>query len=247
MGKERVTGSKDSDEKKARARKPKAQARNQVDGSADGSASLVSLQHQAGNRAVQRLLAQRSGGEGAFDLDDETAGRINRERGGGQPLDQATQEHMGQATGYDFSQVRVHTSPEANDLSQQLGAKAFTTGKDIYFKDGAYDPGSSGGQELLAHELTHVVQQGSGAVSGGGQMHVNAPGDAYEQQADALAHSITSSGPTPPVAAGVQRQEEDKEEVQMQEDEKEEVQLQEEDEKEEVQMQADEQDEEEAA
>jgi len=214
------------EEKRTRVRKPKAgqPARETAHSNSSEKASMVSLQHHAGNRAVQRLLAQRSG-DGPFDLDDETAGRINRERGGGQPLDQATQEHMGEATGYDFSQVRVHTSPEANDLSQQLGAKAFTTGKDIYFKDGAYDPGSSGGQELLAHELTHVVQQGSGAVSGGGHMHVNAPGDVYEQYAESIAHTVTSPG-----AAGVQRQEEEKEEVQMQEEEeKEEVQMQEED------------------
>lgn len=110
---------------------------------------------------------------------------------------------MGTALGADFSDVRVHTSPEAADLNSQLSAKAFTTGKDIFFQEGAYAPGSSSGQELLAHELTHVVQQGSGAVGGANRMTVNAPGDAFEQQADAVAHSALNSQPAS--GAGVQR------------------------------------------
>ena len=56
--------------------------------------------------------------------------------------------------GHDLSGVRVHTSPEADDLSHQLGAKAFTTNQDVFFREGAYEPHSSAGQELIAHELT---------------------------------------------------------------------------------------------
>ncbi len=87
MAKERVPASKEGEEKKGRVRKPANQeaARNKVDGSAEMASSLVALQHQVGNRAVQRLLAQRGGGtDGPFELDDETAARINQERGGGQ-------------------------------------------------------------------------------------------------------------------------------------------------------------------
>jgi hypothetical protein len=61
--------------------------------------------------------------------------------------------------GADFSGVRVHTDGEADQISQDLSARAFTTGSDIYFGQGEYRPSSTGGQELLAHELTHVVQQ----------------------------------------------------------------------------------------
>jgi hypothetical protein len=147
---------------------------------------------QIGNRAVQRVLAQRSG-DGSFELDDDTTGRINSQRGGGQPLDVGVQQHMQAAMGYDFSTVRVHTSNEAASLSNQVQAKAFTTGSDIFFNEGAYQPASSGGQELIAHELTHVVQQGSGMVdTGGSGMTVNAPGDAHEQQADAAARQAVS-------------------------------------------------------
>lgn len=197
---------------------------------------VVALQNQVGNRAVQRLLAQRSG-DGAFDLDDDTAQRINRQRGGGQPLDSAVQTQLGAAMGQDFSSVHVHTSPESHALNQQLGAKAFTTGQDIYFREGAYAPHTNSGQELIAHELTHVVQQGSGAVGSAGRMKVNAPGDQFEQEADAVAKTVASSDATPAVqrqeeedeiqTKRIQRQEEEEEAVQMQEEEEEEVQMQE--------------------
>lgn len=177
----------------------------------DATTAVTGLQQTIGNRAVQRLLAQRSG-DGPFDLDDDTADRINRERGAGQSLDSNVQAKMGDSTGQDFSDVKVHTGPESHALNEQLSAKAFTTGSDIFFREGAYDPGSSGGQELLAHELTHVVQQRSGSVGGGGSgMTVNAPGDSYEQEADSVAKTVMSGGATPEV----QRQmPEDEEEVQ---------------------------------
>jgi hypothetical protein len=196
-----------------------------------GGSGLASLQQQVGNRAVQRLIAQCSD-ERAFELDDDTAERIMRERSGGQSLEIDVQERMGTAIGHDFGDVRVHTSPASDELNRQLGAKAFTTGRDIFFREGAYKPHSSAGQELIAHELTHVAQQSSGAVgSGGGRMTVNAPGDAFEQEADAVAKSVTA----PEASAQIQRQAEAEEEVQMQEmpEEEEELQMQAEEEEEE--------------
>jgi len=211
-----------SDEQKTTPRKPKhVEPNKRHEGGSEQAPNLAGLQQMVGNRAVQRLLAQRSG-EGPAEIDDQTAGRINRARGGGQSLDSAVQKQMGAATGHDFGGVRVHTSPESDDLNRQLGAKAFTTGQDVFFREGAYDPHSSGGQELIAHELTHVVQQGSGAVSSnGGGMTVNAPGDAFEQEADAVAQTVAGPG----AGADVQRQEEE-EDVQMQPEEEEEELLQ---------------------
>jgi len=206
-----------SEEKKDRPIKPekKGRAQSHADGSgAEGR--LSQLQKTVGNRALQRLLAQRKA-ESSHEVDDETAGRINQERSSGQALDEGAQESLGNAMGYDFSDVQVHTTPEAASLNAQLSAKAFTTGKDIFFSEGAYNPQSSEGKELLAHELTHVVQQGSGAVGGANRMTVNAPGDAFEQQADAVAHSALSSQPAS--GAGVQRQanpEEEEEKIQTQ-------------------------------
>ena len=71
---------------------------------------------------------------------------------------------MEQVFGADFSGVKVHTDATSDELNQAIQAKAFTTGEDIFFRSGAYEPSSWGGQELLAHELTHVVQQNGGAV-----------------------------------------------------------------------------------
>lgn len=162
--------------------------------------ALRQLQRQYGNRYVQRvveLVQRRGSGEGAstslstgFQLDDETAGRINRARGSGQPLDGAVQVHMSEVLGHDFSGVRVHTDPEAHTLNRLLNARAFTTGPDIFFRRGEYNPGSGSGRELIAHELSHVVQQGKGRVPGGGSssgMTVRPAGDACEQEAQAMA------------------------------------------------------------
>lgn len=186
---------------------------------------IVAMQNHLGNAAVQRMLAQRSGGDGAFDLDEQTANRINSARSGGHALDGTVQKQMSQNMGADFSGVRVHTGGEAHQLNEQLSAKAFTTGNDIFFRGGEYNPQSSSGQELLAHELTHVVQQSSGAVgSGSGAMRVNAPGDRFEQEADSVAKSVTNSPPA------VQRQETPEEEVQTMRLQRQELQRQEEEE-----------------
>ena len=73
---------------------------------------------------------------------------------------------MENAFGYDFSRVRIHRNDEAKVLSHQLGALAFTHGSDVYFGNNMYDPAGSSGKRLLAHELTHVVQQGHSAPLG---------------------------------------------------------------------------------
>lgn len=217
MTKDRPSASNELDDQKARARaRDQGERESEQAEGGEQSSSLAALQQTVGNRAVQRLLAQRSGGaDGPFELDDATAERINHERGGGQALDSAAQERMSGATGYSFDGVRVHTNPEADALNREIGAKAFTTGQDIYFRQGAYDPGSTGGQELLAHELTHVAQQGSGG-GGGGPMTVNAPGDAFEQEADGVAKAVSSPTTAGAENAGVQRQEEDEDEEMLQ-------------------------------
>ncbi|BAZ29784.1 hypothetical protein NIES4074_22310 [Cylindrospermum sp. NIES-4074] len=84
---------------------------------------------------------------------------IERLRGSGQPLDTSIRQPMEQAFGANFSGVKVHTDTQSDQMNQSIQAQAFTTGQDVFFRQGAYDPGSSGGQELIAHELTHVVQQ----------------------------------------------------------------------------------------
>jgi len=90
---------------------------------------------------------------------------IRQAKGGGFPLDTGTRESMEQAFGgTDFRGVTIHTDTQSDQLNRSIQAIAFTTGQDIFFQSGAYDPGSRSGKELLAHELTHVVQQNGHAV-----------------------------------------------------------------------------------
>ncbi|MEH2263552.1 eCIS core domain-containing protein [Nostoc sp.] len=89
---------------------------------------------------------------------------INQAKSGGQSMADNIREPMEQAFGADFSGVKVHTDGQSDQLNQSIQARAFTTGQDVFFRQGEYNPGSRGGQELLAHELTHVVQQNGGAV-----------------------------------------------------------------------------------
>ena len=81
--------------------------------------------------------------------------------GGGSHLSESVNSEMSQKMGADFSDVNIHTGPEASQLNHSLGARAFTHGADVFFNSGEYNPGSREGKRLLAHELTHVVQQGN--------------------------------------------------------------------------------------
>lgn len=83
-------------------------------------------------------------------------------KGGGQPLDPATRAFFEPRFGADFSGVRIHADTRADQVSHDLRAHAFTYDQDVFFRQGEYAPGSSQGKGLLAHELTHVVQQAGG-------------------------------------------------------------------------------------
>src|SRR5215471_2017522 len=148
--------------------------------------SLLQLQRQYGNRYVERVLniARAEHPDASPDVERT----IEQRRGGGQALDGGVRRQMETALGADFSGVRVHTDSQANVLNHELSAKAFTTGQDIFFRQGAYDPGSSIGRELLAHELTHVVQQNGAAISR--KLSVSQPGDAHEVEAEQSARAI---------------------------------------------------------
>ena len=96
---------------------------------------------------------------------DSVSGRVDSSRGKGSPLPAATLSEMQSSFGRDFSGVNIHTDSDAVGMNRELGAQAFTHGSDIYFNTGKFNPSSSTGKHLLAHELTHVVQQGaSGAM-----------------------------------------------------------------------------------
>ncbi len=92
---------------------------------------------------------------------------IQNGRSGGQPLPNTLRQPMEQAFSADFSGVRVHTGSQSDAINRSISARAFTTGQDVFFRSGEYNPDSSSGKELLAHELTHTIQQGSCATAYG--------------------------------------------------------------------------------
>lgn len=90
-----------------------------------------------------------------------TAARITSLLGGGQPLPKDVKDFMEPRFGADFSGVRIHASESSAKLSNELSAQAFTVGNNVFFSRGAYQPQSRDGRELIAHELTHTIQQGA--------------------------------------------------------------------------------------
>jgi hypothetical protein len=88
--------------------------------------------------------------------------------GTGHPLEQNTQREMEGLFGHDFTRVRVHTDANAAQSARSVGALAYTIGRDVVFGSGLYTPETPSGRRLLAHELTHVVQQAGASRSGGG-------------------------------------------------------------------------------
>ncbi|WP_343913703.1 DUF4157 domain-containing protein [Aquimarina litoralis] len=96
--------------------------------------------------------------------DSSIESRLHSSKGSGSPLPKDTKTQMESGFGRDFSNVRVHTDSNAKQMSQDLGAQAFTHGNDIYFNEGKFDTSSNSGKHLLAHELTHTVQQGASTV-----------------------------------------------------------------------------------
>jgi hypothetical protein len=99
------------------------------------------------------------------------------------------QQEMSSRFSFDFGHVRVHRDSEAARASELLGARAFTMGSHIVFGDGTYAPETPEGKGLLAHELTHVVQQ-RGASGLPQAKEVGEPGDAMEAEADAAATAV---------------------------------------------------------
>jgi hypothetical protein len=123
---------------------------------------LRRLQQERGNAYVQRVVAEAQGTPGRLVglSQDEMVGEVGNRKGGGTSLPADTQTTMEGFFGADLSGVRVHTDSAAVSLNRELDAQAFTVGSDVFFGEGKYSPSSTEGQGLLAHELTHVGQQG---------------------------------------------------------------------------------------
>jgi hypothetical protein len=160
-------------------------------------AAVLHLQRAAGNASVASLL-EAEGPE----HDEPSPVKDAVGSGGGQPLDTSTRHFMESRFGNDFGDVRVHTDAMASDSAKAVQAHAYTVGNDIVFQSGNYAPETDAGRHMLAHELTHVVQQRSGPVSGTpapGGIKISDPSDSFEQEAERHAGAIMSQ--TPPAEA----------------------------------------------
>lgn len=127
---------------------------------------MVQRESEGGEGEEEELMAkriQRSATDmmGPFDVGQDFEKQLSSARSGGKSLDSSLQAKMGDAMGADFSGVRIHEDSASDALNSSIQARAFTTGSDIFFKQGEYNPSSTEGQKLLAHELTHTVQQGA--------------------------------------------------------------------------------------
>jgi Domain of unknown function (DUF4157) len=116
-------------------------------------------------------------------------------KGGGHRLAPPLRAEMEAGFGADFSDVRIHTDASAATSAAAVAAKAYTVGNEVVFGHGSFDPGRTEGKQLLAHELTHVLQQRQGQLptaGAGREVAVSDPSDPIEQQAEATAIRMLS-------------------------------------------------------
>lgn len=123
----------------------------------------------------------------------------------GQPLQVANRALMESAFGTDLGDVRIHTGAQAETAAHDINAKAFTRGQNIYFAAGQYQPGTQTGNKLLAHELTHTVQQSNGQVTVQSRDAISQPSEPQEQEAESVAAQVTASLAIEPTTASSQR------------------------------------------
>lgn len=142
-------------------------------------------QQPTSDQAIQRRADSEGEMPPTAQFGESLAARM-RAAGGGSPLETSVQRQLETGLGANLAGVRVHNDTTADQLARQVDATAFTSGSHIFFRAGAYDPVSSEGRHLLAHEAAHTVQQAAGPVAGTpvpGGVAISSPGDPFEQAA----------------------------------------------------------------
>lgn len=132
---------------------------------------------------ISRKISGGGGGSSGIAVSQQMESQLSQLQGGGRPMPQGLLNMMESGFGQDFGHVRIHTDAEAADMSSSISAKAFTLGNDIYFNRGQFNPETTEGQRLVAHELTHVVQ-------GTGKVGRKAEGRIYETVKKEIDHYI---------------------------------------------------------
>jgi uncharacterized protein DUF4157 len=165
-----------------------------------GPSGVLDLQRTVGNAGVAPLLEE-----------DRSPVHDVINSGAGSPLPADARADMeARFGGTDFADVRVHTDSAANQSAQSVNAHAYTVGPNIVFQRDKYDPSSESGKHVLAHELTHVVQQRNGPVAGtptATGLSVSDPSDRFEREAVANADHLMSQPTAAAAAPAIQRSE----------------------------------------
>lgn len=152
---------------------------------------LTQLQQTYGNRYVQRVIsASRS--QNLEKDESKLVSGILSQKGAGRPVEPEVREFMESRFGCDFSNVRTHTDASADKLTRELGANAFTTGRDIFMRSRQPSFDSVEGKRLLGHELAHVVQQ-SGSSGSKGELRVGKKEDLYEKEAAKISEEVVNN------------------------------------------------------
>lgn len=176
--------------------RPRALADEEQETSAQPAAAAGSLAYSFGQVA---LSAARTGLLQRAASKEEPIGRAPAPvhemlHEAGQPLDASTRAYMEPRFGYNFGQVRIHTNRRAAEAAQAINALAYTTGNTIVFGHSQYAPETRAGRTLLAHELTHIVQQDQ--ASPGEALTIGPASDHLEQEAEAISTMVTAAGAT---------------------------------------------------
>lgn len=155
---------------------------------ADEALQRLQVREQAALNAETAHSLQRQLAELDAEATQPVLQRIQARRGGGNPLPEAVKRHLEQGLNHDLSRVRIHDDAEADTLAKGVNAIAFTTGTDIFFQSGQFQPNTQSGLELLAHEVTHTVQQSQGRVGAGID-----PDAGLEAEARQMGHRLSRS------------------------------------------------------
>jgi hypothetical protein len=159
-------------------------------------ADVLELQKKLGNQTTVGVLGAEK------PLSDRFNSAVQAARGTGEKMPPSLREQAGRGLHFDFSGVRLHTGEQADTLSRQIGAKAFTVGSDIFFTHGAFSPSSPDGQRILRHELTHVVQQKGQSAA---HLHLGARNNDHEREAQRVSQGSCPASLGSAPAGSVQR------------------------------------------
>lgn len=177
--------------------------------------SFGRLAVMASERGVSRLVpgtlppprtGEPAAATNAAEFASKLSTRIEHRLGAGSKLEPRVRDFFEPHLGHDFAHVRIHADAEADRLTRELGADAFTTEANIFFRHGHYRPDKPEGRQLLAHELTHTIQQIGSTASGSSHKHglsVGEAGDAFEREASWVAARIVEPVEGVPAQRGI--------------------------------------------